>query len=107
MFTVKKLPGKISIVLENTVLINDAESLVKQLTELLSAKEPKIVLALEKLDEVDVTFFQIVLAFNKSLQAQGRQLHIQTLPNDHIVMQKAALLGIGLESLFANGLESV
>ena len=100
MLTRTDLAGGISLTLQNPVIINQAEELTKQLLELLSTTAPLITLDLEKVDEVDVTFFQIAFALHESLKAQGRRLRFQPLPENHPVLQKAALLGIWLESFF-------
>ena len=100
MLTRTDLAGGISLTLQNPVIINQAEELAKQLLELLPATAPILTLNLEQVDEVDVTFFQIAFALHESLKAQGRSLRFQALPENHPVLQKAALLGIWLEPFF-------
>src|SRR5262245_62085657 len=59
-----------------------------------------VTLDLTAVDAADVTLFQALLAFRRSLEAQGRHLLLSPLPEGHPVLDTARLLGIPLEHHF-------
>ena len=88
---------EIVVTLTASAQINEIEALAGELNKVLALPISLISLDLQGISELDITFFQLILAFNKTLTLQGRQLQLHALPNDHIVMTKATLLGIKLE----------
>jgi hypothetical protein len=77
--------------------VSQAEDLTRTFTGVLVSPIPLVTMDLSGIDQVDVTFYQLILAFNNSLTKQNRHLMIYSLPDSHIVIVQAALLGIKLE----------
>ena len=89
--------AEIDLSLDAAAQVSGAAKLAEYLRSILAEKALLVCLDLSALTQVDVTFFQILFAFNDSLGRQGRHLVVKSLPSDHAVLQTAALLGIELE----------
>jgi anti-anti-sigma regulatory factor len=88
---------EIIVSVDGSARISDAETLASEFRKLLEPGALDVTLSLTGVVQVDVSFFQLLLALDTSLSAQGRLLGIRALPADHIVMETSVLLGIGLE----------
>ena len=87
--------------LAGAATIAEAEVIALKFRALLQAGGPRVSLDLRALSQVDVSFFQLILALGLSLSAAGKSLHIGALPGGHVVLETAALLGIDLGRLFS------
>ena len=58
----------------NHLRIEEAQSIKEELLALLKSNEPEVVLDLEYVTKADLSALQILLSFQKSLQALGRTL---------------------------------
>ncbi|HTH14379.1 MAG TPA: STAS domain-containing protein [Spirochaetia bacterium] len=76
--------------------VGEADRWAEALKEILSRPKPLVTLDLGGVESVDVTFFQILLAFQRSLKAQESNLLLRTLPPGHEVETKASRVGIPL-----------
>jgi hypothetical protein len=79
--------------------IDDAEVIAHEFRSLLKTTAPVVSLDVRGLADADVSFFQLLGAFGKSLSKSHRRLHIKKLPEGHLFLDTAALLGIDLEHL--------
>jgi hypothetical protein len=59
-----------------------------------------VTLDLGEVEAADVTLFQALLAFRRSLEDRGRHLFLRPLPDGHPVLETGRLLGIPLEHHF-------
>jgi hypothetical protein len=59
-----------------------------------------VTLDLGDVEAADVTLFQALLAFRRSLEDRGRHLLLRPLPEGHPVLETGTLLGIPLEHHF-------
>jgi len=87
---------EIQVSVEGSAQIVEAESLAEELLKVLESGAPSVSLSLSGIAQVDVSFFQLVLALGASLAAKGRKLSIEELPAEHIVTETSGLLGIDL-----------
>ena len=85
------------ISINGSAQISEVESLATELAAVLDLTTRLVTLDLNGTEELDITFYQLILVFNNDLVKQGRQLIVRTLPSDHVVMTKASQLGIKLE----------
>jgi anti-anti-sigma regulatory factor len=92
--------GEILVTMQGSSRVAEAESVAKDFLGILAQGAPRVILDLSGLERVDLSLFQLVLAFDKSLEARGRRLEIRALAADHPVPITAALLGIELGPLF-------
>ena len=76
--------------------IEDAEELALKMRDLLAGQD-SVSLDLHAVEAVDVSFFQLLMAFQRSLGEQNRKLTVLPVPDDHAVIQTAQLLGLPLE----------
>jgi hypothetical protein len=88
--------GEILVSVAGSAQIGEAEALAAELRRVLETKAATVRLCLDEIAQVDVSFFQLLLALGASLEAQGRRLLIGKLPAGHAVMETSVLLGIGL-----------
>jgi hypothetical protein len=96
--TVKRIEAdnKIRVSLDGSAQIGDAESIAQDLLAVLESSAADVSLSLDGIAQVDVSFFQIVLAMGASLAAISRRVSIEALPAEHIVAETSDLLGIDL-----------
>jgi|GEM_PF-4518249 hypothetical protein len=77
--------------------IGSAEQWVSAFRDVQKSPSPLVRLDLGAIEDVDLTFFQILLSLEKSLRSQGRHLLVQSLDTEHPVSKQAAVLGLKLE----------
>ncbi len=88
------------ILLAGQATIAEAEAVASAFRSLLG--EPKVDLDLGGLSQVDVSFYQLLLALAHSLAKAGRGLRVLPLPKGHAVLETAALLGIDMGRLIGS-----
>jgi anti-anti-sigma regulatory factor len=76
--------------------VGEADGWARALQGVLADPKPLVTLDLGQVGSVDVTFFQVLLAFQRTLKARGANLLLRTLPADHEVETKAGRIGIPL-----------
>jgi len=86
-----------SILLAGQATIAEAEAVASDFRGLLG--EARVDLDLRGLSQVDVSFYQLLLALAHSLAKAGRSLRVLPLPKGHAVLETAALLGIDMGRL--------
>ena len=77
--------------------IEDAEDLAAQMKTLLQGDAALVEVDVGGVESVDVSFFQLLLAFQRSLGERTRQLTVLPIAEDHVVAQAGRLLGLPLE----------
>jgi anti-anti-sigma regulatory factor len=80
--------------------VDEAEAIAAQLRKLIVPKPTRLLLALGGIDQVDVSFFQILLSLEATLRAGGVSVHLLPLDEGHIVLATAELLGLDLGRLY-------
>ena len=84
-----------------SVRVQEADALARELKGILSQLPPVVILDLTSVEGVDVTFFQILLAFQQSLVQENRRLVIGKLTAGHPVGEGAELVGLELKRHFS------
>ena len=100
MVTQTALGADLVVTIAGSVRIQEADGFADALKEALAAPSPLVILDLEQAENVDLTFFQILLAFQKSLINQHRSLLLRNLVAGHPVDETAELLGLELKRHF-------
>jgi len=77
--------------------IEDAESLAAEMKALLQGEAAVVEVDVGGVESVDVSFFQLLFAFQQSLGDQKRQLTVVPISENHVVAQTGRLLGLPLE----------
>jgi anti-anti-sigma regulatory factor len=88
------------LVFSGSVRIMEADEVARGLRDVLTLEERLVILDLQAIESLDVTFLQILLAFQRSVVRQGGHLMVQGLTPGHLVTQTASLLGVPLEKHF-------
>lgn len=88
------------LALGTTSNVDDADQLAGTLRSLLRSSEPLVELDVSALQFVDVTFFQLLLAFRASLEKGGRRLVLSPSKPPMSVLESGRRLGLPLELLF-------
>jgi ABC-type transporter Mla MlaB component len=94
------------LIVDGRAQVDEAEELAGEFRRALDSSSRVFGLDLEGITDVDVSFLQLLLSLSLSLTAQGRVLAIRTLPKGHVLIERATLLGLDLNRLFA-GAEGV
>lgn len=89
-----------TLILTGSARVAEADQLRRGLAEALDTAHPLVGLDLSGLEEVDLTFFQLLLAFQQALVGGGRHLTLRPLPAEHPVTATARLLGLPLSHHF-------
>jgi len=80
--------------------IDKIEETISPWREALASESDFVTLDLTGVESADVTLFQALLAFRRSLTERGRHLLLSPLPEGHPVLETGRLLGIPLEHHF-------
>ncbi len=98
---------ELKLIFQGECTVEGAEAARSDLMGLFALNAPLLVLDLSLLTKVDVTFFQLLLAFRRSLLDQGKELLVLKLPADHRVITTGELLGFYFDHYFPVGEESL
>ena len=88
------------VTVSGAVRIQEADGFSEALKEVLTASSPVVTFDLGGVESVDVTFFQILLAFQLSLASQNRRLLVRCPASSHPVADTAELLGLEMSQRF-------
>lgn len=91
-------PDGAQLVFTGALGVSAAEQLAGELRSHLGSSAGTILVNLTSVESADVTFFQILISLQKSLNNQNQKLAIQPLPPGHPVLQSASLLGFAWET---------
>jgi anti-anti-sigma regulatory factor len=80
--------------------IEKIEETIGPWRQALDGADEFVTLDLSEVEAADVTLYQALLAFRRSLEERGRHLLLIPLPEGHPVLQTGRLLGIPLEHHF-------
>jgi ABC-type transporter Mla MlaB component len=95
--TVIKNPEGHTLTVGPSARIEDSETLAAQMKALVQGDAPVVDVDVTAVESVDVSFFQLLLAFQRSLADQRRQLTVLPISEDHAVARTGRLLGLPLE----------
>jgi len=98
--TPKALGADTFVTISGAVRIQEADGFSVTLKEILALPCPVVTLDLADIESVDVTFFQVLLAFQLSLTSQNRRLLVRRLAAGHPVGETAQLLGLEMSQHF-------
>jgi STAS domain len=88
---------ELTLILHGSARVGDAQALAEEFGRTLESPLPLVSLDWKGIDDVDVSFYQLVLALHRSLADRGRHLTVHPLPAGHVVVTTARLLGLPLE----------
>ncbi len=80
--------------------IDKIEAAVAPWLDALPSDTDFVTLDLNGIESADITLFQALLAFRRSLAERGRHLLLTPMPEGHPVLETGRLLGIPLEHHF-------
>jgi len=88
------------VTLAGPARIQDMVDAADEFRQVFATPEPLVTVDLSGIETADVTFFQALLALQKSLAQTNRHLLVRKLPADHVVVEASFLLGIRLDHHF-------
>ena len=97
---IKQEAGAESLIRVTAARIDKIEETVGSWREALDGPAEFVTIDLTAVETADVTLFQALLSFRRSLQERGRHLLLLPLPEEHPVLATARLLGVPLEHHF-------
>jgi hypothetical protein len=89
-----------SVIRVGMARIDRIEETLGSWREALQGSAEFVTLDLTEVESADVTLFQALLAFRRSLEDHGRHLLLSPLPEGHPVLETGRLLGVPLEYHF-------
>ena len=92
--TAEETSDGLLITITGSATIEESERAADLLRRAAEGALDRIFLSIGGITNVDVSFFQLLIAFRRQVAEGARRLSLDRLPADHVVVRTATLLGL-------------